>query len=263
MSRAQHLEIVALAVGGHPDDIEFMMAGTLLLLAEAGARIHMWPMTDGSLGSSGPDRVATAATRLDEACASARLAGAVFHGPIARDMELEYSVDLVSRAAAVIRRAAPHILLLPAPDDYHPDHRNASSIAVAGAFAARLGAFDSRPPAPQVEGEMTLYHAMPFGLRDEMRKRVAADLYVDVEGEMEHKRMMLAEHRSQREWLLASQGSDYLAAMEEMCLVAGRDSGCFEYAEGWRHHLNLGFSNSDDDPLADLLGPLCTDAVRE
>ena len=261
MERERAAEQVVLAVGGHPDDIEFMMAGTLLLLKEAGAPIHMWSMTDGSLGSTSTDRVRTAAMRLDEACASARIAGAAFHGPIARDMELVCSVELVSRAVAVIRRANPRILLLPAPEDYHPDHRNASSVAVSAAFAARLPAYESRPPVPPVETDIAIYHALPFGLRDSMGKIVEAGQYVDITGELDHKIQMLAAHVSQRDWLLASQDLDCLGVMEEMCRQVGRASGAFEYAEGWRRRLQVGFSAGDGDPLSELLGPLCKTQV--
>jgi len=260
MERERAAEQVVLAVGGHPDDIEFMMAGTLLLLKEAGAPIHMWSMTDGSLGSISTDRVRTAAMRLDEACASARIAGAAFHGPIARDMELVCSVELVSRAAAVIRRASPRILLLPAPEDYHPDHRNASSVALSAVLAARLPAYQSRPPVPPLEAGVAIYHALPFGLRDPMGKVVEAGQYVDVTGELDHKTRMLDAHESQRDWLLASQGVDCLGVMEEMCRELGRASGAFEYAEGWRRRLYVGFSAEEGDPLSELLGPLCLTA---
>jgi len=260
MAQADSAEQVVLAVGGHPDDIEFMMAGTLLVLKEAGARVHMWSMTDGSLGSTSIERVETAAMRLDEGCASARIAGAVFHGPIARDMELRDSPEMVARAAAVIRRVGPEVLLLPAPEDYHPDHRKASKIGIAAAFAARLPAYESRPDVPPLEAGITVYHALPFGLRDPLRNRVRAGQYVDVTGEMEHKTLMLSAHESQRAWLLESQGVDCLAAMEEMCREAGRDSDAFEYAEGWRRRLHVGFNSRDEDPLSVLLGPLCKTA---
>ena len=38
--------MVVLAAAAHPDDIEFMMAGTLLLLKRAGAEIHMWNLAN-------------------------------------------------------------------------------------------------------------------------------------------------------------------------------------------------------------------------
>jgi len=39
-----------LAFGCHPDDIEFMCAGTLALLAEKGFEIHLATMTTGQVG---------------------------------------------------------------------------------------------------------------------------------------------------------------------------------------------------------------------
>ena len=41
----------AIAIAAHPDDIEFMMAGTLLLLREAGWEIHYLNLSSGNCGS--------------------------------------------------------------------------------------------------------------------------------------------------------------------------------------------------------------------
>jgi len=43
---------VALAVGAHPDDVEFMMAGTLSLLAKAGFEPHILTVANGSCGTA-------------------------------------------------------------------------------------------------------------------------------------------------------------------------------------------------------------------
>jgi hypothetical protein len=43
-----------------------------------------------------------------------------------------------------------------------------------------------------------------------------------------------------------------------MSRAVGRLSGSFQYAEGWRRHLHLGYSaHDDDDPLAVALGDRC------
>jgi LmbE family N-acetylglucosaminyl deacetylase len=42
----------AIAIGAHPDDIEFYMAGTLLLLKEAGYAIHYLNVANGNSGST-------------------------------------------------------------------------------------------------------------------------------------------------------------------------------------------------------------------
>ena len=43
---------VVLAAAAHPDDIEFMMAGTLLRLKDAGAQIHLWHLANGCHGTA-------------------------------------------------------------------------------------------------------------------------------------------------------------------------------------------------------------------
>jgi hypothetical protein len=66
---------------------------------------------------------------------------------------------------------------------------------------------------------------------------------------------MLAKHISQKNWLDESQGHDsYLQALRDLDTLAGRASGRFAMAEGWRRHLHLGFCGPDDDPMRDALG---------
>ena len=42
----------AIAIGAHPDDVEFYMAGTLLLLKQAGYEIHYLNLASGNCGSA-------------------------------------------------------------------------------------------------------------------------------------------------------------------------------------------------------------------
>ena len=65
----------AIAIACHPDDIEFMMAGTLLRLKEAGYEIHYMNIADGSLGSATMDPGETAAVRRREAMEAATRMG--------------------------------------------------------------------------------------------------------------------------------------------------------------------------------------------
>jgi hypothetical protein len=115
--------------------------------------------------------------------------------------------------------------------------------------------FATDPPTQPADQPVTIYHALPYGLHDPMRRRVIPDFYVDIGSVISLKREMLAEHRSQRAWLRSSQGIDsYLAAMDEMAAEVGKMSGCFAHAEGWTRHLHLGFCDPQADPLAEALG---------
>jgi len=247
----------AMAVAAHPDDIEFMMAGTLLALADAGYELHCMNVANGSCGTADRDRDAIVAVRGEEARLSAAVRGATLHAPLVDDLQIYYTPALAARLCSVVRRVNPAVLLVPSPHDYMEDHTISARLAVTAAFCRNMRNFATDPPAPPVSGDVALYHALPWGLKDQLRRPVRADLYVDIAGAMEKKRRALACHRSQKEWLDRSQGFDsYLRAMDEMSAAVGQMSGRFRYAEGWQRHNALGFAAEDFDPLRGALRDL-------
>jgi len=249
---------VVFALGAHPDDIEFMMAGTLVLLGRAGYELHVMNICNGNCGTAKEDSAAIIARRTGEARDAAAALGAFFHEPVVNDIELFHESATLHRVGAEIRDAKPMIILTSSPQDYMEDHMNACRVTVTAAFCRGMRNFPTDPPRPPIEGEVTLYHALPWGLRDSLRRVVKAGHFVDVGSVIARKREALACHVSQKEWLDASQGLDsYLITMEDMCRQVGAMSGRFEYAEGWRRHLHLGFCAENADPLSDALGELC------
>lgn len=252
----------ALALFAHPDDIEFVAAGTLLLLKEHGWDIHYMNLCSGHGGSVKMDGPTTAAKRLEEAKEAARILGATFHGPICDDLELTYEPRYLRKVAAVVREAKADIVLTHSPQDYMEDHMAASRLAVTGAFAHCIQNYITDPPRPSYLGDVTVYHAMPHGLRDPLRKAIRAGAYVNTARVHALKRRALAAHESQKDWLDVSQGMDsYLISMDESSLAVGRLSEHYEYAEGWRRHLHLGFSAADTDPLKEALSEDCVISV--
>ena len=245
---------VAFAIAAHPDDIEFMMAGTLILLGQAGYELHYMNVANGCCGTATLPLEEIVAIRTEEAKAAAHLIGAVYHPSLLNDIEIFYQRTLLAKVGAVIRRVDASILLVPSPQDYMEDHANVSRLAVSGAFCRTMRNFPTDPPVAPTEGDVAIYHALPYGLRDGLRRRILAGHYVDVTSVMVLKREMLATHKSQKEWLDRSQSLDaYLKTMEETCAEVGTMSGRFRYAEGWRRHSHLGFSGADFDPLTQAL----------
>jgi N-acetylglucosamine malate deacetylase 1 len=248
----------ALAIFAHPDDIEFVAAGTLLLLKQRGWDIHYINLCRGNGGSVQMDGPTTAKQRLAEAQEAARILGAHFHPPICDDLELTYAVPYLRQVTAIVREAKPSIVLTHAPSDYMEDHMAASRLAVTAAFSHGIPNFHSEPPRDAYFHDVTVYHAMPHGLRDPLRQRLQAGLYVDTRSVHSQKRLALAAHESQKHWLDVSQGMDsYLISMDEASAALGELSGRYTQAEGWRRHLHVGFSSQDVDPLRDALGDLC------
>src|ERR1041385_7477644 len=102
---------VAIAIVAHPDDIEFMMAGTLLLLKKAGYETHYMNVSTGNCGRIDYDSATTKKIRLKEGKKAAQILGAYFHGPLCDDVEILYDIKPLRRLAAVIREVKPNIVL--------------------------------------------------------------------------------------------------------------------------------------------------------
>ena len=249
----------ALAIFAHPDDIEYFAAGTLLQLRALGWDTHYLNVSSGDKGSTVHGREALARIRAEESRRAAAILGAVHHESLATDMLLFYDEPLLRRVAAVVRRVRPRIVLTHAPQDYMEDHMNVSRLAVTAAFVRGMPNFDTVPPEPTAEYDLAIYHAMPHGLRDPLRRPVQPDLFVDTTDVLDTQRAALAAHASQQAWLDASQGAaDFVDVLGDMSRAVGRMSGRFTHAEGWRRHLHLGYSSrDDDDPLAAALGDRC------
>jgi len=137
----------ALAVGAHPDDIEFGAGGTLAIWAAAGCEVTMLIVTDGSKGTwdpamSGPDLVAI--RHAEQSMAGAALgAGDIIHLDHV-DGELVYTMDLRREMCRHIRLAKPDVVLTHDPwqrYQLHPDHRATGWSVVDGVVSARDSLF--------------------------------------------------------------------------------------------------------------------------
>jgi LmbE family N-acetylglucosaminyl deacetylase len=157
----------ALAIGAHPDDVEFGCGGTLAKWAAAGCRIHHLVCTDGSKGSWDPteDRAGLVAIRQEEQREASRgLGGAgevIFLGwP---DGELEAGLRQRWEVAYWIRRIRPDVVLGHDPWKryrLHPDHRNAGFLTTDGVVAARdPHFFPEQGEAPHRPGTLLLWEA--------------------------------------------------------------------------------------------------------
>ena len=99
-----------LAIAAHPDDIEFLMTGTLLRLKQAGYELHYWNLANGCCGSTVTDADETARIRLAEAKQSANYLGAEFHEPICDDLSIFYDRETLAKVTSQIRAIQPTIV---------------------------------------------------------------------------------------------------------------------------------------------------------
>lgn len=135
---------IVLAIGAHPDDVEFGCGGTLAKWSASGAIVHHLVCTDGSKGTWNPDADTTAliASRQTEQKNAARALGAT--GTVSFleyvDGELEHSKEAIDRIALTIRSIKPDVVLSHDPWKryrLHPDHRNTGLNVCDAIVAAR------------------------------------------------------------------------------------------------------------------------------
>ena len=246
-----------LAVAAHPDDIEFNMAGTLSLLAKAGFEPHMLNLSRSNLDSNDLSESEITQIRRQEAQRSAKVIDAMYHPPMTDDLLIFYEEQLLRQMVAIVREIQPTIVLLPSLNDYMEDHTNTARLVVTACFSRSMRHFRSLPPREPTNKDVYLYHAQPHLNRDGMRQLVVPTLLINIASEFDTKLKMLGCHESQRKWLDETQGlDDYLESMRQASAEVARMSGQgdWEYAEGFRQHSHRGFSASDRDILAEVIG---------
>jgi LmbE family N-acetylglucosaminyl deacetylase len=226
----------------------------MFLLAKARCEIHYMNIANGSCGTAEYNEETIVSMRLQEAKNAAQHLGAVFHHPLVPDFEIYYTKEILLKLASIFRKIAPDILLVPSPDDYMEDHMNACRLAVSAAFGRGMRNYIVNPQREPISKEVVIYHAQPHGNRNALNKIVHPDFFINITEVMEEKSAMLAEHKSQKDWLDISQGFNaYLNTMKGYAQEMGKLSKKYEFAEGWRRHNHLGFCSAEANPMAEIL----------
>ena len=244
----------AIAILAHPDDAEFLCAGTLLRLREeAGFEIHIATLTAGDCGSTEHSPTETGRIRRAEGASAAELLGAAYHCIGERDMRVHCDDGAVEKVVNLLQAVRPGVVFTHSPDDYHPDHEATSRIVRSAAFAApiRNYLYDSARNPP-LEHLPHLYYCDPIEGKDIFGRPIIPQFRIDVSRCIDRKAEALAAHASQRDWLLKHQGvDDYLNAMRAWGAEAGAAAGV-AYAEGFRQHLGHGYPK--DNAVGEALG---------
>jgi LmbE family N-acetylglucosaminyl deacetylase len=120
-----------LAIGAHPDDIEYGCGGTLIRYRLAGNRVFLCIMTQGGAGGD-PD------LRKKEQEISSKIIGAeeIIWGGY-QDTMLPLSRELIIYLESVINLVNPEIILVNHRYDTHQDHRSLADAAISATRNAK------------------------------------------------------------------------------------------------------------------------------
>jgi bacillithiol biosynthesis deacetylase BshB1 len=177
------MKLDILAFGAHPDDVELAAAGTLIKAARRGLATGVISLTRGEMGTRG-----TLQARAAEFDAASAVMGTGHHGMLTLP-DGRLCPDEKARAAVVreLREHRPRIVLLPWPEDRHPDHGAASRIVQEAAFLAGLSKLDTGQE-PHRPAELVYYMSS---------WEFEPGFIVDVSDVIEEKRRALQAYRTQ------------------------------------------------------------------
>jgi LmbE family N-acetylglucosaminyl deacetylase len=177
-----------LAIGAHPDDIEFGCAPVLIQEVRKGNRVRIVVLTKGEAASAGTPEI-----RVRETQAAAGLIGAELGFlELGGDCHLRSGPESALAVAAEIRRFEPEIVLAPHPaENQHPDHAAAGRMVRDAARLARYGGLKDLLDLPRHQ-IASLYFYSITGTFDP-----PPDLLIDVSAAEEQWAKVIACHESQ------------------------------------------------------------------
>jgi LmbE family N-acetylglucosaminyl deacetylase len=223
-----------LAVGAHPDDVEFYCAGTLLKYARAGHQIFVALTTSGNIGSNvivGKGEIAR--VREAEQLEAAKAYGAAVRFLRFDDEGLQDTPQVRQAVIDAIRWAAPDVIFTNFPGDMSTDHNVTGTVV--GRVLLSLPGKNVTSREPRLDKAPSLFYwDTAAGLHFE------PEIYVDVSETMNEKLRALALHKSQFAWMSTFQAS----SLTEHCRIVGAFRGLAigcAFAEGFRAHRVHGY----------------------
>ena len=134
-----------LAVGAHPDDVEFGCAPLLIQEVQKGNQVRILVLSKGEAASSG-----TPEERAEEARAAAQVIGAEIEFlEMGGDCHIRHTPENSLAIARELRQFQPGIVLAPTlEENQHPDHSAAARMVRDASRLARYGGLEDLRPLP-------------------------------------------------------------------------------------------------------------------
>jgi LmbE family N-acetylglucosaminyl deacetylase len=232
-----------LAIGAHPDDVEFMCAGTLAKLKKKGHLIFIATVANGSCGSMEYRAKDIIRIRREEAKQGAKLLEAPYYCADIDDLMVDNVASIRKKVVEILRKVNPDIVFTHSVEDYMIDHVSTSTLVKDACFCAPMPNYAAKgKPFARIP---YLYYGLPLEGKDMYGNKIKPRLLIDITDQMPLKTKMLACHKSQRDWLRRQHGMDqYIETMKDWARQLGRLLGC-PYAEGFRQHLGHGFPHDN------------------
>lgn len=183
------MKLDVLALSAHPDDTELCCGGTLAALVNQGEKVGVIDFTRGEMGTRG-----TPEQRLKEAENAADIIGLEVRENLGLpDSQLESNRMYQKKIIRKIRAYRPHICLVGAPTDRHPDHGNGTHLALDSIYFSGLAKIETSDKNGNPQERWRPSHTLHF-MQDRPFK---PDLVFDISDTFETKKKAILAFESQ------------------------------------------------------------------
>ena len=223
-----------LAFGAHPDDTELSCSGTLAKLIKQGIRAGVVDLTRGEMGSRGTPEI-----RLKEADVASKILGLSIRDNLKlKDTQLlnirENHLPIIQK----VRQYQPHLCLLPARSDRHPDHGHASQLLIDALFYSGLQKIETMGENGEVQNPHRPAHIVHY-IQDEF---MVPDFIFDISDTIETKEQAIKAFKTQ--FNVKDPGDEpstyisepgFFEALRARAKMVGHMAG-YSYGEGFLYH---------------------------
>lgn len=223
-----------LAFGAHPDDVEFLCAGTLLKYHQQGHKIFIALTTSGNTGSNlTSSREETAAIREAEQLEAAKKYDAQVKFLRFDDEGLQDTPETRRAVLTAIRWADPDVILTNPPWDPSTDHGMTGRL-VTQVLLSVGGKLHPADLPPIEKTPSVFFWDIPAGIGFQ------PEVYVDISDVIEQKLQCIMNHKSQYDWMQEFMKDDFTDYCRALSHYRGLQAGT-EYAEGFVSHKMYAF----------------------
>ncbi len=178
-----------LAIAAHPDDTELCCGGTLAKLVEQGKSVGVVDLSRGEMGSRG-----TPEQRMKESQKAADIIGLEVRENLGLpDTQLKNSRENQLSIIRKVRTYRPHICLVGAPADRHPDHGECTRLALDSIFYSGLAKIETTDGDGNPQQRWRPSHILHY-MQD---RPFEPDLVVDITGTFKTKKQAILAFDSQ------------------------------------------------------------------
>ncbi|MEO1021235.1 MAG: bacillithiol biosynthesis deacetylase BshB1 [Bacteroidota bacterium] len=227
------MKLDVLAFAAHPDDVELNCGGTIASLTSSGKRVGIIDLTLGEMGTRG-----TVESRKKEAKHASEILGIAVREQLELpDSDIRNTRENQLRLIQVIRTYQPHLCLVGAPHDRHPDHGAATKLMTDSLFYSglkKLTTTDAQGNEQNVWRPAYILHYMqdrPF----------EPDLVLDISSHMEQKKKAIEAFNTQFNVKEKAEDHTYISTPEyfEQVIARARYFGHlagFTYGEPFKYY---------------------------